>query len=298
MEYTQKKHRTREKWLQARSGTIGASASPTIMGANKWETPLQLYGGLTGELPPKEQTMAMRMGHRLEPVIARLYEDETERPTEDPGEFTIQRSEEFPWLHSTVDRFIGIFDPEYRGRGVLEEKAPGAHMADEWDDGIPLSVQIQIQHQLAVTGLEWGSAAALIGGQQFVWGDVERNQPFIDELLKKTHEFWERVKRHEPPEALAADVGTLRLLYAQYEPGTTIQLGKEAQVHDSALRQVKDALKIAERAREYHTAKLLEMIGANETGELPGGGSYTWKTVNRKAHEVKASSYRELRRHK
>lgn len=300
MVYTQKKHRTRETWLQARSGTIGASASPTIMGANRWETPLQLYGRLTGDLPPKEATMPGRLGHYLEPTIARLYEDETGRKTEDPGEFTIQRNEAFPWLHCTTDRFVEPVE-QYSSGGVLEAKAPGSHMADEWADGIPLGVQVQIQHQLAVTGLQWGSVAALIGGHwapKFVWDDIERNQPFIDGMLAKTHEFWEAVNGRRPPEAQAADVGTLRLLYAEYEPRSIIQLGEEAAEHDTVLQRLKAEIKVAEDAKKWHTAKLMEMIGPNETGELPGGGSYTWKTINKKAHSVKASSYRELRRHK
>lgn len=304
MVYTQKKHRTRETWLQARAGTIGASASPTIMGENRWETPLQLYGRLTGDLPPKGETQAMKMGHRLEPVIARLYIDETEdRILEDPGEFTIQRHPDFPWLHATVDRFVVevvlASEPrEERGYGVLEEKAPGAHMADDWAEGIPLSVQIQIQHQLAVTGLEWGSAAALIGGQQFVWGDVERNQPFIDELLRQTYEFWERVNNRQAPEAQAADVATLRLLHADYTPGTVIQLGDDATDHDTMRTKALADINLAEQARDWHTAKILEEMGDNETGELHNGGSYTWKTVKRKGYSVDPTSYRQLRRHK
>lgn len=296
MIYTQIRHRSRETWLQARSGTIGASASPAIMGENPWDTPLQLYGRLTGELPPKEQTMRMKVGHYLEPTIARLYEDETGRKTDDPGEFTIQRNKDFPWIHSTTDRFVQAFLDT--GPGVLEEKAPGAHMADEWVEGIPLSAQIQVQHQLAVTGLEWGSVAALIGGQRFVWGDVERNQPFIDELLKQTHEFWERVQRRDPPEATGADVATLRLLHAEYEPMSIARLGEEAAEHDAMLVKALAAIKTAEGARDFHKAKIMELIGDNEIGELPGGGYYTWKTVNRKAYPVKATSYRELRRRK
>lgn len=298
MVYTQKKHRSRETWLQARSGSIGASLSAGIMGADRWNTELRIYGELTGDLPPKEQTMAMKMGNRLEPVIAGLYADEAQAVCIDPGEFTIQRSPLFPWLHCTVDRFISFSRAHRDLPGVLEEKAPGSHMADDWADGIPLGVQIQIQHQLAVTGLEWGSAAALIGGQTFVWGDVERNQAFIDELLKQTREFWERVNNREPPEAQAADVTTLRLLYEKYEPATSIMLPGAAVTHDEMMQQLAEEIKTAERARNWHKAKLLEMIGPNEIGELPGGGSYTWKTVNRKAHEVKASSHRELRRHK
>ena len=57
-------------------------------------------------------------------------------------------------------------------------------------------------------------------------------------------------------------------------------------------------IKLAEGARNYHTAKIMEMMGKHQTAELPGGGSYTWKTVNRKAYEVAATSYRDLRRHK
>jgi putative phage-type endonuclease len=292
MPYKEVTFKTRKEWEAEIQKTIGSSAVATIMGANPWDTPLQLYGRMRGELPAKERTVAMRAGHAAESLIAQLYSEETGRVVHDPGDYTIQTNPDYPWLHCTVDRFSQRRD----GEGVVEGKNVGWRLRNDWLDGTPVYVQMQIQEQLAVTGLAWGSAAALLGGQEFVYEDHERNGAFIGVMLKKTKEFWERVQNGDPPEAQAEDVKTMRLLYADYQKGKVIELEDDASEHDRMRTLAIKDIKQAETVRDWHTVKLQELIGDAESGRLPGGGGYVWQTVNRKGYSVGPTSYRDFRR--
>ena len=293
--YEERTFETREAWEEEIRKTIGASPVATILGANSRDTPLALYGRLRGELPPIEVTNRMRSGTNAEPLIARLYGDETGRLVEDPGDYTIQINPDIPWMHCTVDRFAKREDRIVKG--VVELKKPGWRMRKEWIDGTPIYVTMQIQAQLAVTGLQWGSAAALIDDEEFVWEDHERNEAFIAAMLKKTKEFWERVQNGDPPEVeTGEDLATLRLLYPDEEKGKTIELPDEANTHDEMRAAAHKDMKQAEAAYKYHSAKIARMIGDAEKGTLLSGGGFTWKTENKKAHTVKASSGRVLRR--
>jgi len=285
---------TREKWEEAIRKTIGASPVATIMGAQSRDTPLALYGRLRGDLPPIEVTNRMQSGTAAEPLIAHLYHKETGRSIFNPGDYTIQINPDIPWMHCTVDRLATREDrPD---GGVVELKKPGWRMRKDWIDGTPIYVQMQIQAQLAVTGLQWGSAAALIDDDEFVWEDHERNDKFIAAMLKKTKEFWERVQNGDPPETTEGDVETIKLLYSDCTEGKVIELPDAANLHGEMRDTAKKDWTRAEKAHEYHSMKIREMIGDAEKGTLLGGGGFTLKQVNKKAHTVKATSYRELRR--
>jgi putative phage-type endonuclease len=289
----------REHWLEERRKSLGASEVATVLGCNPWETPLQLYGRKTGQLPDKPETQAMKMGHLLEPTIEWLYSDETKRPTSDPGEFAIFRNPNYPWLHATLDRNVEISSvpsPPVTKRGVLELKAPGPRMADEWAEGIPLAVQVQIQVQMWVAGLDWGSAAALIGGQDFRWADVKLDTEFVGRMLRVTEIFWAKVRKREPPGAQATDVETLRLLHPEHATGETLTLPDAAIDYDRVRTAAKEDIKRATAAVDFCDAKLMELLGDAERGDLPGGGAYTWKTSRVKAYLVPASTRRTLRR--
>jgi putative phage-type endonuclease len=286
---------TREEWLEERKKTIGASEVPTIMGLNPWETPLQLAARRLGRIPEKEETDAMRMGHRLEPVIDAMYQEETGRQTINLGEYTIQYNKDYPYMHCTLDRqvqpCVGRDMP-----GVGEYKAPGARMAGEWEDGIPLYVQCQVQAQMAVCKMDWGSVAALVGGQTFLWGDVERNDKFIEQMLAATYMFSDSLRRGELPDAEKGDHDALKLLYLKEESDTEIILPADAGTWIDALEDAKRRKKLAEGTIEDMEAQLFDAMRENERGLLLDGRVYRWKTVSRKAHSVAASSSRQLRR--
>lgn len=305
----------REAWLDERRNSIGASEAATVLGLNPFETRLELFLKKTGMAPETASTEAMELGHKLEPVIDELYQSETGRSTRNLGPFTIQRNAQFPWMHATLDRLINPCE----GRempGDLQCKSVGSHMRRSWEDDYgercsPLYVQVQVQHELAVTKMEWGSIAAMFGGKYFVddcgipivigadefWHcDVERNDDFIELLIEKCSEFMDCVHADIPPEPTPDDGKALQLLYPRQVVGKTIQLPTEATAIDSRIQRLKARAKRTREMLDQAENDLKSMIGDAERAELPSGGAYLWREQTRKAYEVAESTSRVLRR--
>src|SRR3990167_2326057 len=94
----------------------------------------------------------------------------------DPGQYTIFRSTERPWLFCTPDRLIYDGDKLVAG---LELKCAWYEAAKEWNDRVPLGYQIQGQHTMYVLGLEKLYFAALLNGCHFRWHLMRRHEGFL-----------------------------------------------------------------------------------------------------------------------
>jgi putative phage-type endonuclease len=283
------------EWLAARQSGIGGSDAAAVLGLSPFETPLSVYARKRGLVPDTEETPAMRFGKLLEPIIAAEYVRETGRTLRDPGRYTIARSEDVPYLFATLDREILTADGK-TVPSVLEIKSTNAFRSDDWLDEAPPHVQVQGQHQLLVTGRAWVSFAVLIGGQDFRWVDLERNDKFIGVMRERLAEFWRRVELGDPPPAVAEDKEVLAALYPREKPETRIALPPAAGTWDAARRVALDEINKWMQIKEDAEAKIKAAIGEAEAGLLPDGGRYTWKTVAREAYEAAATSYRQLRR--
>jgi putative phage-type endonuclease len=292
----------RQAWLQARKTGIGATDAAVILGLSKFKSPLALYAEKAGLVDEdQEEHDAMEWGRRLEPVIAQKYEEVTGRETFDPGPFEIQRNASEPWMFATLDRIVTAPPADgalpYDSPGVLELKTAAAWARDQWDKEPPPIYQVQVQHQLAVTGHLWGSIAVLIGGRTFRWQDIERNETFINRLMKLEHEFWLRIQRRDPPppDGSRATAEVLAMLYP-HETHEVVQLPAEAAGWDIQRETAIRAIEQAEEKKTEAENRIKAAIGNYAIGVMPNGVRYHWKTVNRKAYAVEASSYRKLAR--
>lgn len=305
------RQRQRDAWLEERRTGIGASDAAIILGISKWKSPLQLFAEKAGLADiPEDEKDYLSWGHRLEPVIAGAYQDETDRLTLDPGDFAIERSADVPFMLATIDRFIVGWPmdrprPEYApegssagpARGVLELKTANAFRREEWKDEPPLAYQIQLQHQLAVTGLQWGSIAVLIGGQQFLWTDIARNQPFIDALIAAEERFWRRVQTKEAPEPDSSQSAT-KILHALYprELHDATDLPIEAVEWDRDRTLAMEIIRTQEAVKRETENRIKAAMGDHAVGILPSGARYTWKSSTRAGYTVAPTSVRTLRR--
>jgi predicted phage-related endonuclease len=70
---------------------------------------------------------------------------------------------------------------------ILECKTAGIHGARLWKDGVPEYVQLQVMHQLAVTGHKAADVAVLIGGQELRIFRIERDEALIARLIEMEH---------------------------------------------------------------------------------------------------------------
>lgn len=284
----------RASWLAERRTCIGASDSPSILGEG-YTSALDIWCHKTGLIPDDtETTDSLEIGLALQPAIAEIARHKTGLQI-DEANFEVVRHPEYPWLGASLD---GVALCPVRGPGVAELKNVGSYNAADWKEpGGPLAFQIQVQHQLMVTGYDWGLLFALIGGNKPVWHIVTRNEPFIGALKNTLTEFWARVLAKEPPPPDESESArkALAALYP-FDSGETVELPAEAVDWDQRLATVKEQLSALGEEKAQLENNLRAAIKDATFAVLPNGGGYSLKAQKRAAYAVEEAEFRVLRR--
>lgn len=274
---------------------IGASDTAAVLGvgyAN--QLPITVWNSkVNGEID--DATLKrLKIGRLMEPSLRAIFTDETTLPCLDPGQFTIYAHPELPWLGATLDGLTTL-DGDFCI--PVELKNVAYFNRKDWDDEPPLKFEIQLQHQLAVTGAPYGYLSALIGGNESVVRKIPRNDRFIAAMLPKLREFWEYVERRELPPVDESEA-TSKLLGKIFheDEGLSVRLPPEAGDWALELEQAKMEIKEAEKRKTAAENKLKAAIGTATIGDIPGHGRYSWATQHRAAHHVKATTFRVLRK--
>lgn len=320
-----------DEWLEGRRHGIGASDAPTILGLTK-HSPLALYHEKKGlELPEERKGRArlLQFGLLMEPVAAGLFEMEVStvtlghnRPIAWPLKYHLERSRTVPWLTCTVDRWgkddtlpLGTLQSGASPAGMIanimvpvELKNVSVWAAQDWLDlgEVPLAYQVQVQHQLAVTGATRGYIAAIIGGVDFKWARIDRDDSFIAILLQQLEAFWQALETDTPPPADGLEetkkaLNALRLRAEQSE--VVIELPPEFMDLDDKREQLATAIKDMEAEKERIDNTVRQYFiehGAPEPaalGVMRDGRSYSWKVQHRAGYIVEATKFPVLRRH-
>jgi putative phage-type endonuclease len=190
---------------------LGGSDCAVIMGLSKWKTPFTLWLEKTRQIePPEVNNQYVEWGNLLEPVIREKFKKETGFKVFQ-NNFVLQH-DEYPFMIANID---GEVIDENGERGLLEVKTTSERNKGEWEDGPPNHYHLQIQHYLAVLGYSFAYVACLIGGNQFVYFRIERDDYVIDKIITAEKEFWHMVQHHIPPEitGLASDSNYLAESY-------------------------------------------------------------------------------------
>lgn len=291
-------HANREEWLAARRHGIGGSEAPIVLGVSPWSSRYRLWAEKTGRISHDDQkTTAQRWGQRLEPLIADEYATMTGRTLVDLGPFTITRARSKPFMFCTHDRLVAAADQT--GYGPLSIKTADPVKAALWRDEAPIDYQIQLQHEMAVSGCGWGSFAVLIGLREFRWLDVLRHEDFIEFLEEQLFAFWKLIEHDQPPEMDDSKftAEALRRMYP-HDVGTTVLLPPEAVEWDRQLVDCKAQIKALEQRRMGLENRMAGALGDARYGQIPGvdGVLWSYQTIRRKAYSVAPVEYRQLRR--
>lgn len=287
----------REAWLAKRQTMLTASDAAAALGVNPYKSAVELWSEKTGLVEPPDLSgnEAVEFGIRLEPVICEAFAERTGRVVTPHAPYQVvpHPKDNLAWLGCTPDAIQSSGARE--GIGNLQIKTAGGFMARHWTDGPPLHYQIQVQCELAVMGLDWGTLAVLIGGQRLRWFDVERNDRFIAVMIDKLAVFWQCVQDRTMP-TVDGSLATTKAL-AKLHPnddGSSVMLPADARQWADELAAAKADVKAAKsRERAAHN-KLREAVGDATYGCLPDGGVLSLKTQTRKEHVVKESTFRVL----
>lgn len=283
----------RAEWLKARLTGVGASESPVLMNVSTYQSAVELWGIKTGRITPTEGEESDRQlwGQRLEPLVAEEYERKTQRPLIQWG--LLLRSTRWPWMICTPD--YALRD----GEDIpVEIKTADISRRSEWAEGPPPRVNIQCQHQMAVTGAKRASVGLLVGGNTFYWADINRDDALIAQIVWACESFWGRVLDGmlPPIDASEKTAAALGKIFPQAVEGESLTLPSDALMWTAAYQAAKLAKDLAETDMKAAENSIRAAIGNAETGSLPdGSGFWTNKNVRRKEYVAKASEYRQLR---
>lgn len=277
----------RAEWLQLRRAGIGGSDAAAVAGMNPWKSPVGVYLEKTGQITPPEAGEAAHWGNQLEDVVAREFATRSGLRIQRSNK--LYRHKDHPFMLGNVDRLI---TDSSKRRGILEVKTTNAWAAADWEDGkIPDHYAIQLQHYMAVLGLDYGFFAVLIGGNRFEQRYVERDETVIKALIGIEREFWEEnVLKGVPPavDGSGASTDLLNYMYPTSRPEHVIQLGAKDELLIQELRAAEAAAKAADlRLEAAKNAMKSEMQDA-EAALFNGEKVVSWKSSSRTALDTKA----------
>jgi putative phage-type endonuclease len=281
----------RARWLAERKTGLGGSDAPAVFGISPWVSPLRLWLDKRGEPgAEQEENPAMHWGKLLEPVVA----DEFARTTglravtvaewhgRPDHEIVIVRHPDHPHLLATLDRVI--LDEHGIPYSELQVKTGSAWAAEEWppsghwEEGGPAHVEVQVQHELAVTGFAEAHVAVLIGGSDFRTYRVDRDDELIADLVHGETVFWEMVQTGTEP-AADGHPDTARTLADRWEPTPRSNVDLPFGFLD-VLDEHRAAKAAAEAAKEElarTTNTIKSALGEHTDGWCDGRLTVTWR---------------------
>lgn len=255
----------RQEWLWNRKKGIGGSDASAILGFNPWKSAFELYIDKTSDQVEEIDNEAIHWGNVLEDVVAEEFTRRTSKKVR-------RRNQTFK--HKEHDFMIANIDRDVVGeRALLECKTTNAFNADAWEgDNIPPAYICQIQHYMAVLDYDKAYIAVLIGGQKFVWKEVERDDEFIELMIERERHFWEEHVLKEVPPEIDGSPSASELLNKLYpeDNGETIMLkSDDAEMLIEAIESIKAEVKEKDTLKKEYENKLKLMIGEAETGVTP-----------------------------
>ena len=219
---------TREAWLNVRKNGIGSSDAAAAVGLNPYKSQLELWMEKTGrdaDLPkpdPDDDSSPMYWGTLLEAFVATHYTKKTGNKIRRVN--AVLQHPEYSWMLANLDREV-MGSAEVQ---VLECKTAGMNGARLWKEGVPEYVQLQVMHQLAVTGKAAADVAVLVCGNEFRTYRIERDEAMISRLIELEAQFWQYVETDTAPPADGSDSAdtALRALYPQ-DSGSVLNLADD-----------------------------------------------------------------------
>ncbi|MDT4829738.1 putative phage-type endonuclease [compost metagenome] len=162
---------------------------------------------------------------------------------------------------------------------ILECKTAGINGARLWKEGVPEYVQLQVMHQLAVTGKQAADVAVLLGGQSLEIHRIERDEQMIARLIELERKFWTYVETDTPPPAdgTASADAALRCLYPE-DNGQTLDFSNHAGLAAAYLELKAVRQSIGEKeTREAQLKQLLQQAMGEATRAEFSNGYISWK---------------------
>lgn len=277
---------TREQWLKLRRKGIGGSDASVVMGKNPWRSIQQLWEDKTGKTPVQENSNEYTYwGNVMEGIIRKEFMNRTGLKVRQKHFMMLHP--QFQFMFADVD---GIVTDERGEKCIFEAKTVSQYREEEWRDGkIPVEYMMQVQHYLAVCGMQKAYIAALIGGNHFIYHTILRDEGMIAELVHAEKQFWNyNVKCDIRPE-IDDSSATKDFLDKKYRDSVkdSVKLDRSLEAVLKQYQEVESQLKDMEQKKNGLSNQLKAALGEHEEGRLENGQTVRWKRIEKKLVDAK-----------
>ncbi|PCI27634.1 hypothetical protein COB55_05410 [Candidatus Wolfebacteria bacterium] len=268
---------TEQQRITRQSG-LGGSDIAALFGLSPWITAYELWLEKTGKISSSYDVdnPVIEAGNRLEPLIARWYEDVSGNKVHEITETL--RHPDHPYLLAHIDRKV-------KGQSkILEIKFAMEFSRKKWGeagtDQIPLHYICQVQHYLAVTGNQEADVAVLFGGWDLKIYHIKRDEKLISGIIAAAGRFWkENVLAGIAPAPVTQE--DVMKMFPQ-DNGEYLPLSPEIEAKVSDLKALKKKLNFFEKDKKQYEQDIKKWLGENQ-GAINDNGEIvvTWKSSER-----------------
>jgi putative phage-type endonuclease len=251
-------------WLELRSMDLTSTEVSALFGISPYTTLFELWH------QKKEKTIIELAGNERMTWGTRLQDAIALGIAEDNG-WKVRRMDEY--IRNVKRRMGSSFDFEIIADGLLEIKnVDGLAFRNGWvveDKEIeaPPHIEIQVQHQLAVSGKSFAYIGALIGGNRVELLKREPDKDIIKKIEDRVDWFWSTIEANTPPPPdFTKDAAFIAKLYNYAEPGKVLDLKGDNEAMELAreYKRLMDIEKAAEAGKKAIKAQFLIKIGDAE----------------------------------
>ena len=263
-----------QDWLAMRKLDVTSTESAALFGMSPYMTHFELWHRKhSGDVPEFKTNERMKWGNRLEAAIAHGIAEE-QGWTIEPMKDYLRLPEER--IGSSFDfRITSLGEPAHLEIKNVDYLA----FRDGWiehDDGTieaPEHIEMQVQHQMMVSGYKRAFIGAFIGGNRGVVIERERDEQVISAIRQRIADFWHSVDAgQEPAPMMPGDAEAVIRLNQYAQPGKILDASADEEIairvaeYKALGNQAKD---IDERLQALK-ASLFEAIGDAEKVLLDG----------------------------
>lgn len=253
------------EWLAMRRQDVTSTETAALFGLSPYTTEFEVWHQKkSGEKVAFHETERMTWGKRLEPTIAQGVAEDQGWVVE-PFKTYVRDDE--ARMGSSFD--FRIIDAK-NGDGILEIKnvdriafAKGWIEHESGEIEAPEHIEMQVQHQMEVSGLSWAVIAALVGGNELKLAHRKRDRAVGKAIRQRIAAFWESIDANDPPRPdYERDYD--RIVRSGLDEVTGLAVDADEDV-ESMLRDLvaaQKARKEAEAAERAAKAMILERVGS------------------------------------
>lgn len=289
--YTNTEGMPEDEWLAYRRNGICGSDAPIVTERSPWNTPLGLYYDKLGVKPmhpeDKDKT-ALEVGHLLEPLVAKMFAEETGYTVY--KDWNMYQHPIYPFMLVNLD-YIAILPDG--SKVIVECKTGSVYTAENWENNqIPDHYIDQLRHEMCVMNMNRIFVPYLLGNSKsgFGYRVLERDLAKERELMQRESAFWGHVENRTPPELQHPDPELALDIYNQYiesRTGTVITLDlsywpvlEKISAINAKLSDLEKQKKALDQQRKALYLPFTEKMGEAETAAC-GDVILTYKTSTR-----------------